>query len=235
MDMDEPTGLMSHHLRQDAAAWQFMATFFTRLSGHPGAHWPKPTTLFGRQPDDAVGDMTVRQTNRWRYPRRAIALEYFYTVLGLTFTLLPLALVTPLQAVTGVLSGLAFLFFTFGIRTALRHNVFVEVSDSGITLGRMLNSSWGETIPWNEISELKLSYFSTRRDRHGGWMQLRLRGNKRTIRLDSTLDGFDKLLSYAAHQVRRQGLELSSETLQNLNALGVLDASQAVAFTSGDV
>ena len=179
--------------------------------------------------------MTVRQTNRWHYPRRAIALEYFYTVLGLTFTLLPLALVTPLQAVTGVLSGLAFLFFTFGIRTALRHNVFVEVSDSGITLGRMLNSSWGETIPWNEISELKLSYFSTRRDRHGGWMQLRLRGNKRTIRLDSTLDGFDKLLSHAAHQVRRQGLELSPETLQNLNALGVLDASQAVAFTSGDV
>ncbi len=178
--------------------------------------------------------MTVGQVNRWRYPRRAIALEYFYTFLGLTFTLLPLALVTPLQAVTGALSGFALLFFIFGLRTALRHNVFVEVSDSGVTLGGTLNSLWGATIPWSEIAELKLSYFSTRRDRHGGWMQLRLRGNKRTIRVDSTLDGFDKLLSRAAHGVRRHGLELGPETLQNLNALGVLDASHAAAFTSGD-
>ena len=48
VDMNEPTGLMSHHLRQDAAAWQFMAAFFAHLSGHPGAHWPKPTALFGK-------------------------------------------------------------------------------------------------------------------------------------------------------------------------------------------
>ena len=158
---------------------------------------------------------------RYRYPLRAIALEYFYTVLGLVFTLLPLALVTPLPAVTGVLGGLALLFFIFGLRTLIRHNMFVAVSDGGVTLGGL----WGVKIPWHEMREFKLSYFSTRRDRHGGWMQLRLRGQKRTIRLDSTLAGFDKLLARAAREARRHDLELGPETLQNLNALGVLDPS----------
>ena len=124
-----------------------------------------------------------------------------------------------LAVVVGVLAGLALLFFIFGLRTAVRHKIFVEFSDSGVTLG-----GWkGATIPWSEMHEFKLSYFSTRRDREGGWMQLRLRGGKRTIRLDSTLEGFDKLSRHAARAARRHDLELSPDTVQNLNALGVLE------------
>ena len=162
---------------------------------------------------------------RWRYPLRAVVLDYFYTALGLAFTLVPLALVTPLAAVTGVLVGFAILFFIFGLRTAIRHNTFVEVSKSSVTL----RSLWGSTIPWSELRELKLSYFSTRRDRHGGWMQLRLRGKKRTIRLDSTLDGFDKVVAHAAREARMHEIEFGSETVQNLLALGVIDSAEATS------
>ena len=136
--------------------------------------------------------------HRLRSPARAIMQDYFYTVLGLAFTLVPLALVTPLPAVTGVLAGFAILFFIFGLRTAIRHNTLVEVSNSGVTL----RSLWGANVTWSELRELKLSYFSTRRDRHRGWMQLRLRGQKRTIRMDSTLDGFEKLVARAARAAR---------------------------------
>ena len=162
---------------------------------------------------------------RLRYPARAIILDYFYTALGLAFTLVPLALVTPLPAVTGVLAGFAILFFIFGLRTAIRHNTFVEVSDSGVTL----RSLWGFKVTWSELRELKLSYFSTRRDRHGGWMQLRLRGQKRTIRVDSTLDGFEKLVARAAREARARELELGLETVQNLMALGVGDSADAMS------
>ncbi|MBT3171413.1 MAG: hypothetical protein HN333_08285 [Rhodospirillaceae bacterium] len=47
VDADEPTGLLSHHLQQDAAAWQFLADFFKRTLAHPAAAWPDPATLFG--------------------------------------------------------------------------------------------------------------------------------------------------------------------------------------------
>ena len=47
-DAGEPTGLLSHHLQQDEAAWRFLAEFFVRTAEHPGAHWVEPTALFGR-------------------------------------------------------------------------------------------------------------------------------------------------------------------------------------------
>ena len=46
-DGDEPTGLLSHHLQQDKAAWHFLAEFFGRTAAHPGAHWIAPATMFG--------------------------------------------------------------------------------------------------------------------------------------------------------------------------------------------
>jgi len=171
----------------------------------------------------------IEAGQRLRYPVRAIMLEYFYAALGLAFTLVPLALVMPLPAVTGVLVGFAVLFFIFGLRTAIRHHTFVEVSNGGVTL----RSLWGLTVPWSELRELKLSYFSTRRDRHGGWMQLRLKGKKRMIRLDSTLDGFDKLVTHATHEARARGLELDLGTMQNLMALDVLDTGETMSADDG--
>ncbi len=46
-DADEPTGLLSHHLRHDKAAWRFLAEFFARTVNHPGAQWIAPADLLG--------------------------------------------------------------------------------------------------------------------------------------------------------------------------------------------
>jgi hypothetical protein len=46
-DGDEPTGLLSHHLRHDEAAWRFLGEFFGRTAAHPGAQWIAPAELFG--------------------------------------------------------------------------------------------------------------------------------------------------------------------------------------------
>ncbi len=45
---------------------------------------------------------------------------------------------------------------------------------------------------------MKLAYYSTRRDRRDGWMQLELRAGASTIRLDSRIDGFAELVERAA-------------------------------------
>jgi len=162
---------------------------------------------------------------RLRYPLSTVAIDYFYALLGLGFTVTPLALVTPLAAVTGTLAFFALLFFLFGLRTAIRHNTFVAVSDRGVTSGGLR----GANINWRDLRELKLSYFSTRRDRQGGWMQLRLRGEKLTIRLDSTVEGFDKLVARAAKEARQNELDLAPGTVQNLIALGVDEAPDEVS------
>ncbi len=39
VDMDEPTGLLTHHLAHDEAAWGFVAEFVTRVADHPASRW----------------------------------------------------------------------------------------------------------------------------------------------------------------------------------------------------
>ncbi len=38
-DRDEPTGLLTHHLVHDAAAWRFVDTFIAATRGHAAARW----------------------------------------------------------------------------------------------------------------------------------------------------------------------------------------------------
>jgi hypothetical protein len=38
-DADEPTGLLTHHLAHDAAAWSFTDAFLAATTGHPATRW----------------------------------------------------------------------------------------------------------------------------------------------------------------------------------------------------
>ena len=151
------------------------------------------------------------------YPRRTITLEFIYTIVGLLFSLFPITLTSALPEVYGILSFLGLLFFLFGLRTIIRQYTFIEVSEDKITVGGLLRYS----IVWSDIQELKLSYFSTRRDRAGGWMQLRLCAHNRTLRVDSTLKDFCKLVTEAVQKTFCNGLEHSAGTVENLKALGI--------------
>ncbi len=39
IDTEEPTGLLTHHLRHDAESWDFIARFADMISEHPGSQW----------------------------------------------------------------------------------------------------------------------------------------------------------------------------------------------------
>jgi hypothetical protein len=45
-DIAEPTGLLTHHLVHDAAAWQFAGDFIARTRGHAAARWLTPAEVF---------------------------------------------------------------------------------------------------------------------------------------------------------------------------------------------
>lgn len=38
-DLDEPTGILSHHLAQDEAVWRFLENLLAFLQAQPAAHW----------------------------------------------------------------------------------------------------------------------------------------------------------------------------------------------------
>ena len=113
--------------------------------------------------------------------------------------------------------GLAALFLVFGLKTWLRQASRVEMSEEELWASGPL----GATILWAELDRLKLAFYSTRRDRRDGWMQLELRAGRATLSFDSRLEGFEALVERAARAAAVRGLALSAATLENLQSLGI--------------
>jgi hypothetical protein len=153
----------------------------------------------------------------YAYPTSAMLSDYLRAAAGLVPTVAILA-ITPFGIVAAsLLGGLAALFAVFGIRTALRHGTRIVVTEEALQASGWLRAS----IVWGELEKMKLVYYSTRRDRRDGWMQLELRSGWSTLRLDSRIEGFSELVERSARAAETRGLPLNTATLANLQALGI--------------
>lgn len=115
------------------------------------------------------------------------------------------------------------MFATFGARTAIKHATTFELDAEGITARGPRTTS----LAWNGLTGVRLRYFSTRKDREKGWMQLVLKGPAGSIRLDSTLEGFQDVVERASRAVRAHGLPLDPPTIANFRAAGAPVADAA--------
>ena len=152
----------------------------------------------------------------YTYPVSSLAMDYARAALGALVTAGPVVTISMPPVVLGILSLLAILFFAYGIVTVLRQRTRIDVSDGWIAV-----SPGGVRYSWNDLKSIRLKYYSTRRDRRGGWMQLVLAFNNKRLRLDSRLQGFDDVVRHSAAAARGMGLALDATSLTNLAALGI--------------
>jgi len=151
------------------------------------------------------------------YPAGALAGDYARAAAGFALVTAPIAFVPLSVPLAGVLGTGSLLFAAFGLRTAMRQMRRLELSEDGIAVAGLFPAE----IRWSDIEEVRLAYYSTRRDGRDGWMQLVLRGGSRTLRLDSRIAGFDAIAAKAAEVAERSGLPLSPSTTANLAAIGI--------------
>ena len=123
-----------------------------------------------------------------------------------------------------IIALLALAFAAYGISTAIRQRTIVEADDIGLATEGFRRTA----LRWEDLTGLELRYYSVRRDRQKGWMQLRLSATGTRIILDSALDGFLEVTRRAAETAMRKGLPLSDTTGSNLRALGVGPLEPAV-------
>lgn len=152
----------------------------------------------------------------YRYPWRAMAPDYARAAIGFVCTAAPVLFMDLASLVAGVLAFLAAIFLLFGAQAALRHGTRILVSERDIRARPM-----GIRLEWDRLTRLTLAYFSTRRDGRGGWMELKLRSGRRTLRIDSRLEGFGEVARQAAAAASDACLHLDTSTLTNLATLGV--------------
>jgi hypothetical protein len=153
----------------------------------------------------------------YRYPAGAIAADYVRGLGGIALTGGPLWLLAPSGGFAWVLAACMVLFLVYFARAVVRHLTRIELSETGITA----RGPFGGAVPWDELRSMKLSYYTTRSDRTGGWMQLDLSAGVGSVSVDSRLDGFADIAGVAAQQALRRAYRLDEATLLNLKALGI--------------
>ncbi|HEV8679091.1 MAG TPA: hypothetical protein VGQ90_06925 [Stellaceae bacterium] len=172
-----------------------------------------------RQIGEEVGEGPAG-TTRHVYPASAMVGDYLRAAAGLVPTGIVFAIEPVGTVAATVLGGFAAVFGVFGLRTLLRHGTRMEMTDTELRAYGV----WPRTIAWAELDRMKLGYYSTRRDRKGGWMQLQLGAGATRVTLDSRIAGFDRLARRAAAVAAVRGVALSEATIANLAALGITPA-----------
>ncbi len=155
--------------------------------------------------------------NVLRYPPRVLLGDFVRAGIGLFLTG-SMAVLMPLGSTVQVIVGsLAALFALFGARTWARQRGHVKLDDAGIETSAFRLTR----LEWAQVKSVKLAYYATRTDRAGGWMQLTLKADGGTARIDSTLDGFIDVARAAAAAAKANGLTLNEATRANFTSLGI--------------
>lgn len=152
-----------------------------------------------------------------RYSPRALNADLLRAGIGLVCCLVPLAFVDFGAVVTLIFAIPAALFAIFGLRTWRNRAITVRVDADGIST----EGPGATSIAWRDLASLKLSYFSTRRDRESGWMQLKLRAQTGAIALNSSLENFDTVCRATFEAARSFDIEMSDASARNFAALGL--------------
>ena len=167
----------------------------------------------------------------YAYPTSAMYGDYLRAAAGLVPTAAILTTMPVGMVAATVMSGFVALFAVFGLRTILRHGTRFEMTGSALRASGLRRTS----IAWGELDRMTLAYYSTRRDRRDGWMQLELRSGGSRIRLDSRIEGFGELVEKSARAAETRGLQLNAATAANLAALGVRSSPElAMRKAHGD-
>jgi len=151
------------------------------------------------------------------YPRSAAIADLARVSAGLALAGLPMLLVDTAPVVTGLLALIIAVFAAYGLLSAGRHLTRIEVDEGGIRA----RGPVATVLEWRNLKRVKLSYYSTRRDRSGGWLQLSLFDGRRRLDVDSRISGFDNVAAGVAGAVRASGLGLEPATIANFHALGI--------------
>ena len=154
-----------------------------------------------------------------RYPADLLMADGWRAAAGLAATLGPLALAgwqaQPLVALLLLAAGVP--FAALGVRTALRTQTRCRLHEEGLSLR---DGFFTLFIRWDQVTGVKLRYYTTRKDRTGGWMQLVIRTAGRRYGIESQLQGFDAVAARLAALVLERGLPVDATTKENFLSLG---------------
>lgn len=161
----------------------------------------------GRRPDV----LTVH-----RYPLRSLLSDGLRAVVGMAATFGPIVF-SDMAPILALLFGfLGIIFFLFACQVALQALLSIHVSGEGIAFRGPIE----KTLDWQELSTLRLAHYGARRRGGDGWYRLTLRGGNIVLKLDSTIENFDTIMTSVLRAASTADATMDATTRDNLTALG---------------
>jgi len=158
----------------------------------------------------------------YRWPRAAIIADYWRSGLAFAACFVVALLVPPLSIAFALFAPLAIVFGLYLAQTILRARTVLKLEPEGLAVSGFLGT---RTIRWDALDRFALRYYTLRRDKEAGWLDLKLGGGGTSITLDDRMDGFRHILERAWEAARSRDIGISSSTYANLTAAGVLPKS----------
>lgn len=149
-----------------------------------------------------------------RYSRRVLYAACARALLGIGAAVL-FSIVVENGVVSWAFVAASVGFFTYGISAVGRAMEIVTLSADGFNVRGWRHKS----LPFSEMTDLKLAYFTTRRDGEKGWMQLVVKGRGEKIVVESEIGGFSQIAAICHAQASKIGLELSVASGRNFSVL----------------
>jgi len=165
----------------------------------------------------AVAPRPAADGERFEYPPAVTRAALVRAGAGLFITLGPLSAVRPTPAAIAILGVLAAIFAVYGALAVIRMRSAVAISEQGLRVIGPISAD----IRWDALIRVKLRYYTTKRDRAGGWMVLTLKEPGRAVRIESTLAGFASLLARVVAEAHARGAAIPAATRFNLQPFGI--------------
>lgn len=153
----------------------------------------------------------------FRYSFSSLLPHYLRAGGGFIIALAVILFASDTSVTIWIVGPIALLFLAFGCATVLKQMTVLQTSTEGLARLGPFNRS----IRWQELQRFELRYYSIKRDRSDGWMQMTIRGKGRSISVESTIEGFSDLVAIASAAAETQGVGLSEASQTNLEALGL--------------
>jgi hypothetical protein len=117
------------------------------------------------------------------------------------------------------------MFAVYGLRAWARQMTVVDVTETVVSAAgpRIISGRLASrvTLAWDDVSAVKLSFYSTKRERTDGWMNLKLKGAGECLIVGSDIDGFSAIAAKAAAAAKANSVPLSEATVSNFVVLGI--------------
>ena len=153
----------------------------------------------------------------YEYPWSVLGRDYFRSLFGTIVSMYPLIFLDIDIVFFLLLLGTTILFLILLLRTLQKQVTTVTLTDELLNLSNLFEV----TVYWDQLTEMSVSYFSTWRGGGNGWMEMKLKGAGRAIKIESSLQGFLEIVERAIKSAKGCGLALDSATISNLESIGV--------------